>query len=163
MTSAPTPSRTGSQTDLPPEVEQLLLGLIDDGFTLYCCRGRDDPTALVASYQWERYLDLVTIRGFDRVTSARVPKHGDVDVFAPETVVWAYQGRVEWALRTLLNLVHPDHPDAPTACYRAPRSLHVPRHEQWPLIIQPPSVSRAGARATRLATAMTNTPPSGTR
>jgi hypothetical protein len=160
MISAPAPSRTGSQTDLPPEVEQLLLGLIDDGFTLYCCRGRHDPTALVASYQWERYLDLVTIRDFNRITSARVPKHGDVDVFAPDTVVWAYQGCPEWALRALLDLVHPDHPDALTTCYPAPRSLHVPRHEQRPLTIRLPSAARAGARATRLAAAMTSAHPS---
>jgi hypothetical protein len=54
-----------------------------DGFALCCCGPRAAPFALVAAYQWEDYVDLVTIRCFDRVTTARVPapRHGRVDVF----------------------------------------------------------------------------------
>lgn len=99
-------------------------------------------------------VDLVTIRGFDRVTTARVPKRGKVDVFAPEVVVWAYEGPAQWALRAVLNLVHPRHPDAPTAEYPAPPCLHIPRAEQRPLTIRPPTLGRAGVRAARLAAAM---------
>jgi hypothetical protein len=73
-----------------------------------------------------------------------------VVVFAPEVVVWAYEGPAECTLRALLDLVHPRHPDAPTAAYPAPRSLQVPRHEQRPMTIRLPSASRAGARAARL-------------
>ena len=109
----------------------------------------------MASYEWEQYVDLVVIRGVDRVTAGRVPKGAGVDVFAPEVVVWAYQGHAEWALRALLDLVHPRHPDAPTVAHPAPRSLHVPRSEQRPLTIRLPSPGRAGGRATRLAAAMT--------
>ncbi len=151
MTFPPDRSHPGGQGGISPRVEQLLLGLVDDGFTLYCCRGRRDPIALVGSYEWEHYVDIVTIRGRDDVTAARAPRRGELDVFAPEVVVWAYQGHAEWALRALLELVHPDHPDAPTTTYPAPPSLHIPRHEQRPLTIRPPSPSRAGARATRLA------------
>jgi hypothetical protein len=53
-------------------------------------------------------------------------------------------------MRALLNLVHPQHPDAPTDVYPAPHSLHIPRHQQRPMSIQLPSVTRAGARAARL-------------
>ncbi len=143
--------RFGSDVDMPPEVERLLLDVVQDGFVLYCCGGRAEPAALVASYEWERYVDLVVIRGADRVTAARVPKGAGIDVFAPEVVVWAYQGGAEWALRALLDLVHPHRPDAPVVAHPAPRSLHVPRSEQRPLTIRLPSPGRAGMRATRLA------------
>lgn len=76
---------------------------------MYCCGDRAAPTALVASYEWDHCIDLVTIRDFDRITTARVPKRGTVDIFAPEVVVWAYQGPPQHALRALLDLVHPAH------------------------------------------------------
>ncbi|MGH3905473.1 MAG: hypothetical protein ACRDTE_14985, partial [Pseudonocardiaceae bacterium] len=87
-------SRSGGQTSLPPVVEGLLLDMVADGFVLYCCGRRADPTALIASYDWEHFVDILTIRDFDRVTAARVPApdRGRVDVLAPETVVWAYEG-----------------------------------------------------------------------
>jgi hypothetical protein len=85
------------------------------------------------------------IRRWDQVTAARLPKPklGRVDVFAPEIVVWAYEGPAECTLRALLTLVRPQHPDAPTGVYPAPRSLHVPRHQQRPMSIQLPSASRS--------------------
>ncbi len=140
-----------SVTELPPVVEQLLLDVVADGFTVYCCGPRTAPTALAASYEWEHCIDQITIRSWARVTAARVPKLGRVDVFAPEFVVWAYEGPAECAVRALLHLVHPEHPDAPMGVYPAPRSLHVPRHEQRPMTIRLPSASRAGVRAARLA------------
>jgi hypothetical protein len=138
-------------TELPPEVEKLLLDVVADGFTVYCCGPRTAPTALAASYEWEDCVDHLTIRSCDRVAAARVPKLGRVDVFAPEVVVWAYEGPAECTVRALLNLVHPQHPDAPTGVYPAPRSLQVPRHEQRPMTIRLPAANRAGARADRLA------------
>jgi len=144
----------GAGLSLPSVVERLLLDIVTDGFVVYCCGRRTEPNALVASYEWERYLDLVTIRSFDRVTAARVPKRDKVDVFAPGVVVWTYEGPPQWALRALLNLVHPDHPDAPTAEYPAPPGLHIPRAEQRPMTLRPPSRDQAGVRAARLAAAM---------
>lgn len=155
MSTPPLPgSGPGGQVSLPPEVERLLLDVIADGFTLYCCGRKDEPTALVAVYEWEHCVDLITIRDFDRITAARVPKSGKVDVFAPEVVVWAYEGPPQCALRALLNLVHPLHPDAPHDEYRAPRCLHIPQAEQRPMAIRLPSSGQAGARAKRLAAVM---------
>jgi len=154
MTPSPGSGRD-TQVGLSPVLERLLLEVVADGFVLYCCGDRAQPTALVASYEWEHYLDLVTIRRFDRITTARVPKRGKVDVFAPEVVVWAYEGHAESALRALLNLVHPQHPDAPAVVYPAPRSLRVPRNEQRPMTIRLPSPARVEVRAGRLAAAMT--------
>jgi hypothetical protein len=141
---------------LPAEVEERLVEVAADGFTLYCCGPKAAPNALVSSYEWMHYIDLLTIRNFNRVTTARVPKQGGrVDIFAPEVVVWAYEGPPQQAIRALLDLVHPDHHDAPTTDYPALAGLHVPRAEQRPMTIGLPLPSRAKVRATRLATAMT--------
>ncbi|MGH3695967.1 MAG: hypothetical protein ACRDRX_18570 [Pseudonocardiaceae bacterium] len=146
----------GLEVCLPPEVEGLLVDVVADGFVVHCCGPRAAPRALVASYQWEDYVDLATIRCFDRVTTARVPapQRGRVDVFAPEAVVWAYEGPPQLALRALLDLVHPEHPDAPTSPYPPPPALHIPRAVQRPMTIRLPPPDRAGTRATRLATAI---------
>lgn len=141
--------------DLPAVVEELLIDVATDGFTMYCCGPKTAPNALLACYEWDHYVDLVTIRDFDRVTAARVPKPDTLDIFAPQVVVWAYQGPAQQALRALLELVHPAHPDAPTADYPAPAGLHVPRTQQRPMTIRLPSPGRTRARAERLTTAMT--------
>ncbi len=138
--------------ELPEAVQRLLLDVVADGFVVYCCGARSGPAALLASYEWEHYVDLVTIRDFDRqVIAARAPKHdSEVDVFAPGQVVWAYEGLAEPTLQALLDLVHPDHPDAPHGAFPAPAALHVPRHDQRPLTIRLPTPDRAGCRAARL-------------
>jgi hypothetical protein len=145
--------RSGDEAGLPSEVERLLREVVADGFVLYCCGPRATPFALVAAYQWEDYVDLVTIRCFDRVTMARVPApRPRIDVFTLEVVVWAHEGPPQWALRALLDLIHPKHPNAPA--HPAPPSLHIPRAEQRPMTIQLPPPGRAGSRAARLAAAM---------
>lgn len=144
--------RSESELCLPSELESLLLDVVADGFFLYCCGPIAAPCALVASYQWEHCVDLVTIRCFDHVTTARVPlpRHGPVDIFAPEVVVWAYEGPPRWALRALLDLVPPQHPRAPTSPYPAPPSLRIPSTEQRPMTVRLPSPGQAGMRAVRL-------------
>ncbi|MGH8918397.1 MAG: hypothetical protein ACRD0H_08680 [Actinomycetes bacterium] len=148
----------GGQVGLPAVVEELLVEVAADGFTLYCCGPKAAPHVLVAAYEWSQHVDLLTIRDFDRVITARVPTRDGLDIFAPEVVVWAYEGSPQQAVRTLLDLVHPAHPDAPIGEYPAPARLHVPRALQRPMTIRPPSPSRARMRAARLATAITPPP-----
>ncbi len=147
---------SGTEACLPSEVERLLLDVVADGFTVYCCGPRAAPFALVASYQWQDCVDLVTIRQFDRITTARIPAPRGVriDVFAPEVVVWAHEGPPQWALRALLNLLPPQHPHAPVSVHPAPLSLHIPRAEQRPMTVRLPPPGRAGMRAARLATVL---------
>ncbi len=102
----------GQEVALPAGVEELLVQVVTDGFTLYRCGPKDAPRALVACYQWTHHVDLLTVRDFARVITARVPTLGlPVDIFAPEVVVWAYEGSAQHAVRALLELVHPAHPD----------------------------------------------------
>jgi len=102
-------------------------------------------------------IDLITIRSFDRSTTARIPapQHDPVDVFAPKVAVWIYEGPPQWALRGLLNLVHPAHPNAPVSSYPAPLSLHIPRAEQRSMTIRLPAPHRAQYRAARIGAAIT--------
>jgi hypothetical protein len=75
----------------------------------------------------DRCVDLRTIKDFDRVVTARVPTQGrNVDIFAPEVVVWAYEGPPQYAMRALLELVHPEHPDAPLPSTRGRRACAFP-------------------------------------
>jgi hypothetical protein len=143
------------RTRLPTMVEQLLVEVVADGFALYRCGPKAAPRALLACYEWDDYVDLLTIVNFDRLATARVPKRDVLDIFAPEVVVWAYEGPAQHALRALLDLVHPAHPDAPLAHYPAPLSLHIPRDRQRPMTIRLPSPGRARMRAERLTAAMT--------
>lgn len=143
----PAVASMGEQVSLSPVVEELLVDVVEDGFTLYSCGPKAAPNALVACYHWGHYADLLTVRDFDRVITARMPTPGPVDIFAPEIVVWAYEGPPQHAIRALLNLVHPAHPDAPTTNYPAPARLHIPRIQQRPMTIQLPTPSRASARA----------------
>lgn len=144
------------QVALPTGVEELLITVVTDGFTLHRCGPKDAPRALVACYQWQHYVDLLTIGDFARVVTARIPTQGQpVDIFAPHVVVWAYEGSAQHAIPALLDLVHPDHPNAPTTRYPAPAGLRVPRTQQRPMTIQLPLPGRARVRADRLATALT--------
>lgn len=140
-------------------VEELLVDVVADGFALYCCGPKAAPHALVACYEWDHFVDLLTIHDFNRVTTARVPAQTTVDIFAPQVVVWAYEGPPQLALQALLGLVHPAHPDAPTVEYPAPASLHVPRAQQRPMTIRLPSPDKASVRDARLATAMPGVRP----
>lgn len=146
--------RGSGEVSLPTVVEELLVDVVTDGFTLYCCGPKLAPNALVAAYEWDEYVDLLTIRNFSRVTTARVPKQGAVDIFAPEVVVWAYEGAPQQAIRALLDLVHPTHPDAPIPEFPAPAGLHVPRSQQRPMTIRFPLPSQVSVRADRLVAAV---------
>ena len=73
----------GQEVALPAAVEELLVEMVTDGFTLYCCGSKDAPYALVASYEWVHYVDLLTVGDFERIVTARVPTLGlPVDIFA---------------------------------------------------------------------------------
>ncbi len=141
---------------LTPELAQLHREIVEDGFVRYCCGPRDNPRVLLAYYEWPVFVDLVTIRSYERITAARIPKQdgGPVDVFDPELAVWAYEGPAEPTLRALLRLPHPAHPGSPTQTFPAPPALRVEQRAQRPLSIKLPAPEQRNARAVRLAKAM---------
>lgn len=107
------------------------------GFTHYCCGDRRAPHVLVSAYDWGNYIDVINIRGMDRVTAARLLKHDGVDIFAPTHAVWHYMGALEPTVTAFLRLPPPNHPDAPTAIYPAPLTLFVSSREQRPMAMRP--------------------------
>lgn len=60
----------GVQAGLPAVVEELLVDVVADGITLYCCGPKVAPNALVACYAWSHYVDLLIVRDFDQVITA---------------------------------------------------------------------------------------------
>ena len=119
------------------ETYEAFAALKEAGFTAYCCGDRRIPHVLVASYDWgDGYVDVVNVRGADRVTAARLPKHDDLDIFAPHQAVWHYMGALGPAVTVLLRLPRPGHPDAPTVAYQAPLTLFVSSHEQRPMTVK---------------------------
>lgn len=121
-----------------PGTYEAFAALKNAGFTAYCCGDRHAPHVLVAPYVWgDSYVDVVNARGADRVTTARLPRSGGLDIFAPHQVVWHYMGAVEPAVAALLRLPHPDHPNAPTVAYQAPLTLFVSSDEQRPMSVKP--------------------------
>lgn len=107
------------------------------GFTHYCCGDRRAPHLLVSTYNWDGYIDVINIRGMDRVTAARIPKYDGLDIFAPTQAVWHYMGALEPTVTAMLRLLPPHHPDAPTAPYPAPLTLFVSTSEQRPMTVKP--------------------------
>lgn len=107
------------------------------GFTAYCCGNHRAPHVLVSFFDWGGYLDVINIRGADRVTAARLPIYDGLDIFAPTRAVWHYLGALEPTVAAMLQLPPPNHPDAPTVIYSAPLTLFVAAHERRPMTVKP--------------------------
>lgn len=154
-----------AEESFPAEVDELLIAIMRDGFTLRYCNGPHQPTLIVGTYDWGTVVDLVVLRGLDDVISARVPTAEVTDIFNPEVIVWLYASDAQRALQALLDLPHPDHPKAPTAPAPAPSRLQVPAARECPVTVRPSSESAARARDVRLGAALladTAEIPSGT-
>jgi hypothetical protein len=131
---------------------QAFAAIKDGGFTVYCCGDRRAPNVLVAAYDWDDYMDVINIRGVDRVAAARLPIYDGLDVFVPSRAVWHYLGTLEPAVTVMLQLPPPDHRDAPAATYPAPLALFVASHEQRPMAIKPGIHRVKQANATGMTT-----------
>jgi hypothetical protein len=124
--------------------------LVDDGFTLYCCGSKDNPTALMASYEWDHHIDVITVRE-NVAAAARLPR-SDIEFYTnpPDFALWSYTGEPTKTIWELLKLPPPEHPDAPDGDFPTPPHLRVPRESQRPMAIRKPASGKAGARAERL-------------
>jgi hypothetical protein len=115
------------------------VALRKSGWTHYCCGDHRAPHALVSVCKWGSYdyIDVINVRGTDRVTAARLPKYNGLDIFAPTQAVWHYMGTLEATVAAMLRLLPPHHPDAPTTTYPAPLTLFVSSREQRPMTVKP--------------------------
>ena len=133
-------------------VEALFQALVDDGFTAYCCGPTDDPTAVIAYYEWPDHIDMITVAQDGPAAAARLARPVDV-LDPPDTALWIWVGDMESAIWALLGLPHPDDHDAPAAAVPTPEALRVPRELQRPMAIRVPDEEKAGARVARLSLA----------
>ena len=118
------------------ETYEAFTAIRQGGFTVYCFGDKHNPHVLVAVYDWGEHVDIVNIRGMDRVAAARLPKYEDLDIFAPRQAVWHYLGDLEPAVAAVLRLPRPDDPNAPTAVYPAPLTLFVPGCERGTVAVR---------------------------
>jgi hypothetical protein len=131
-------------------IEDLFRAVVNDGFTVYCCGLKDDPTALIAFYEWDDYVDVVTVPQEGPAAAARLARPVDV-LDPPPAAVWTWEGDPEPAIWALLRLAHPDRFDAPAEAVPTPAALRVPRELQRPMSIRMPPAGKAGVRADRLS------------
>ena len=139
---------------LPALVEQLLVDVVADGFALYCCGPKAAPHALVACYEWDHCVDLLTIHDFDRVSTARVPAQARMDICCSPGRGLGLRG---FAPAGTAGLAGPRASGASRCPHRRvsrASELARSRAQQRPMTIQLPSPGKAGMRAARLATAM---------
>jgi hypothetical protein len=138
----------------------LFQALVNDGFTAYRCGPQNDPTALIAFYEWDDHIDVITVPQAGSAAAARLAKQDWPDqpqvLEPPPTAVWTWVGDPEPAIWALLRLKHPDHPDAPAEQVPTPAELRVPRELQRPIITRVPPPVRpesapngSGRRETR--------------
>lgn len=142
-------------------VEGLFEALVADGFTRCCCGPKDDPNAVIIYYEWEYHLDMITLPREGPAAAVRMIKSNGVRILAdnpnsvilnpPSTVIWAWVGDPVSAIWAVLNLPHPDCPDAPAEEVATPEALRVPAEQQRPMHIQVPIEGKIGARAARLS------------
>jgi len=120
-----------------PDTYHAFAALKKAGFTIYCCGDRHAPHVLVTTYAWRSgYIDVINIRGADRVTAARLPKYDGLDIFAPYQAVWHYMGALQPAVAAFLLQSSPDHRDAPITTYPAPLTLFVSSREQRSITVK---------------------------
>lgn len=130
-------------------VSALFQALVNDGFTAYCCGPKGDPTAVIAFYEWDYHVDVITVPQKGPAAAARLAKPAEV-LDPPPTAVWTWVGNPEPAIWALLRLAYPDHPDAPAEVVPTPAALRVPQELQRPMSIRLPPAGKAGVRANRL-------------
>lgn len=135
----------------------LFEALLADGFSGYCYGPKDDPTALICVYEWPKHYDVIVVPSDGPAAAARLTKPAAV-FNLPDTAVWAWVGAPALAIWALLDLPHPDHPDAPAAVVATPVQLRALRKQQRPMIIRVPDEERRGRRAARLSQMQTRVP-----
>lgn len=141
----PTAAPVTTARGWPSQVDKLLVEVVADGFTVIVAGTLDNPGLLAATYRWGPEVDAVFIVDPDDVLAVRTAR---ADVGSP--VLWAYRGPIVPALRTLLDLQHPRHPDAPRTAITPAEAPRLPPLGPRPLVIRTPAARHQGARARRL-------------
>ncbi len=90
----------------PAESADLLSWLKRHGFAAWHL-GREPAqlSVIVLFREHSAWVDVVHLRGANRVEAARLPRGESADIWRPDKVAWHYYGRVVAALTALRNLI----------------------------------------------------------
>lgn len=110
--------------------------------------GSQTPHLIAFTFRWRESgcADVLLLRGEHDAAAYRTPDDdGHADILRPDLVCWSYEASAEataiWAMRAVLTIPPPTHPDAPCTLYSAPASCRVPGTEERPLVIRPTWIS----------------------
>lgn len=105
-------------------------------WTLFTWGPQNAPYLVAGQYRWADVIDIVLLRpnglGCAYRCPARVP-----DPFRPDAVVFQFESTWLWALRMILIMDQPGHPDAPTCLQNPSSACLVPVDIPGPLRVQP--------------------------
>jgi hypothetical protein len=89
----------------PTEAHDLLAWLRNHGFGAWHLVNAAKPSVIVLFRQWGGWVDVVHIRGCDRVEAARMPRGDAADIFRPEKIIWHYYGGIVNTLAALKDVI----------------------------------------------------------
>lgn len=88
----------------PAEAAPLLRWVKISGFAAWHLIDADKPELIVLYREWAGWLDVVHLRGPDRVEAARLHLGERADIWRPREVVWHHYSEVVQAITALRNL-----------------------------------------------------------
>lgn len=104
----------------PPEAAELLTWLKHHGFGAWHLVDADQPSVIVLFREYGGWVDVVHVRGADRVEAARMPRGETADIWRPAKVVWLHIGGVLATLTALKDLIQHNTGDEPTPLAEPP-------------------------------------------
>lgn len=103
------------------EVGELVERLDRIGFALHrLCIDREHPDILIGTYHWGYKVDVVIVIDERHAHAYRVSTWLGEDVLAPKRVSWHQGSGAVPALRAVLSLPPPGHPEAPSGPLNPP-------------------------------------------
>ncbi|MGH3952176.1 MAG: hypothetical protein ACRDSE_24200 [Pseudonocardiaceae bacterium] len=105
----------------PPEAAELLTWLRHHGFGTWHLVDAERPSAIVVFREHGGWVDVVHVRGADRVEAARMPRGEATDIWRPARVSWLHVGGVVATLTALKQLIEHGTGDEPTSLDEPPR------------------------------------------
>lgn len=126
----------GGVNIIDEQVEALLRWARQQGFGAWHLTDRHEPTVIVLARHRRGVIDVIHLRGADRVEAARLEPTEHANIWRPHQVLWHYYGDVVHAITALRDLTDdypalpypPDRTGHPTPLYVTDDELHATKH-----------------------------------
>lgn len=119
-----------------PTLDDMMNELRARKWTLFTWGPRNGPHLVAGQYRWPDVIDTVLLRPNGLGCAYRCPAQVP-DPFRPDAVVFQFESTWLWALRMILIMDHPEHPDAPTCLQDPIQACLVPGDLPEPLVVRP--------------------------